>query len=243
MARLIQRWIPWLIVVAVVAAAYFYGRDYVKAHPQDVPWTPLALDDPIGRFSRAKLAALGDNPAQCRALLRAVDAADLAAPPLSAPPSCGYDDGMRLGSAPGEAEFAPPDLVTRCPVAAALLVWERQIVQPAAKRHFNSRVRRVDHGGSYSCRRIYGRREGAFSEHARANAVDITGFRLSDGRRVSVLEDWRSSAPEGAFLREVRDGACRLFATSLSPDYNAAHADHLHLDQAARGQSGWGVCR
>jgi hypothetical protein len=27
----------------------------------------------------------------------------------------------------------------------------------------------------------------------------------------------------------------------LSPDYNAAHRDHLHLDQAARG--GFTVCR
>jgi hypothetical protein len=41
----------------------------------------------------------------------------------------------------------------------------------------------------------------------------------------------------------VRDGACRLFATTLSPDYNAAHADHLHLDQANRGAGGWRACR
>ena len=46
-----------------------------------------------------------------------------------------------------------------------------------------------------------------------------------------------------AFLREVRDGACDLFATVLSPDYNAAHADHFHLDQAARGAIGWRGCR
>ena len=35
----------------------------------------------------------------------------------------------------------------------------------------------------------------------------------------------------------------RLFATVLSPDYNAAHRDHLHLDQAARGAWGWRACR
>ena len=40
----------------------------------------------------------------------------------------------------------------------------------------------------------------------------------------------------------LRDGACGLFATVLSPDYNAAHRDHFHLDQAARGRFG-GVCR
>nr|MBA3526869.1 extensin family protein [Sphingomonas sp.] len=46
-----------------------------------------------------------------------------------------------------------------------------------------------------------------------------------------------------AFLREVRDGACRLFPTVLSPDYNAAHRDHLHLDVANRGTAGWTLCR
>jgi hypothetical protein len=40
----------------------------------------------------------------------------------------------------------------------------------------------------------------------------------------------------------VRDGACRLFATVLSPDYNAAHRDHLHLDEAKRGAM-WRACR
>ena len=48
---------------------------------------------------------------------------------------------------------------------------------------------------------------------------------------------------EATFLREVRTGACDLFATVLSPDYNAAHRDHLHFDQADRGGTGWGLCR
>ena len=42
---------------------------------------------------------------------------------------------------------------------------------------------------------------------------------------------------------DVRDGACRLFSTVLSPGYNAAHADHLHLDQAERGKFGGRLCR
>ncbi|RZL73462.1 MAG: extensin, partial [Sphingomonas sp.] len=55
--------------------------------------------------------------------------------------------------------------------------------------------------------------------------------------------DWKGDDPKAAFLRDVRDGACQLFATTLSPDYNAAHADHLHLDQANRGSMGWRACR
>ena len=43
--------------------------------------------------------------------------------------------------------------------------------------------------------------------------------------------------------KQSRDGACRVFSTVLSPDYNAAHRDHLHLDTANRGPSGWRACR
>ena len=64
---------------------------------------------------------------------------------------------------------------------------------------------------------------------------------LEDGRRVSVLRDWKGDDEKAAFLRRARDEACSVFGTVLSPDYNAAHADHLHLDQAARGFGG--VCR
>ncbi|MBU1256939.1 MAG: extensin family protein, partial [Alphaproteobacteria bacterium] len=38
-------------------------------------------------------------------------------------------------------------------------------------------------------------------------------------------------------------GACDLFSTVLSPDYNKAHRDHFHLDQAERGATGWRACR
>ena len=51
--------------------------------------------------------------------------------------------------------------------------------------------------------------------------------------------DWtgegRAGAEGGAFLKRIRDGACRVFATVLTPDYNEAHKDHLHLDGASRG--------
>ncbi len=124
-------------------------------------------------------------------------------------------------------------------------MWEWNVVQPAALRHFGERVTRIDHLGSYNCRRLYGRESGDYSEHATADAVDIAGFRLSDGKRISVLNDWKEGddPATAAFLREVRDGACDLFSTVLSPDYNAAHADHFHLDQAERGESGWRACR
>ena len=74
-----------------------------------------------------------------------------------------------------------------------------------------------------------------------ANAIDIAGFVLVDGTRIAVVNDWQGEGDKARFLRAVRDGACRAFGTVLSPEYNEAHRDHFHLDQAARGLGG--VCR
>jgi hypothetical protein len=238
-----RRALAWLLFLVLLAAAGLYARDYVRRHPQDVPWTRLDLGDPVGLFTVRKLAALGDRPAQCRALLADAGNRDVPAPPRRGEAGCGYADGMRLSGDGRTVSFAPAGLITSCPVAAALVLFERDVLQPAARRHFGTRVSVIDHAGSYSCRRLYGRAEGGFSQHATADALDIIGFRLADGTQVGVVRDWRDAGPKGQFLRDVRDGSCRLFATVLSPDYNAAHADHLHLDQAKRGRIGWSLCR
>ena len=237
----------WLLLALLIAAALLGWREYqrlVREEPERFPWTPLSLADPIGDYTGRKLAALNSDPARCEALLGAVESGDRSVGARRGPePACGYDLGIELRPADSTAvRFSPGGLVTACPVAAALLLWERDVVQPAALRHLGARIARIDHFGSYACRRLYGRSEGAFSEHASANAVDIAGFRLASGRRISVLRDWSGDGPEAAFLRDVRSGACPLFATVLSPDYNAAHADHLHFDQAFRGAMGWRGC-
>ena len=242
-----------LLLFLLGVAAFFAWREYqrlVRDEPERFPWTPLSLSDPIGDYTGRKLAALNSDPARCEALLGAIGSGDrVVGARRGSDAACGYDLGIELRHAnPAALRFAPAGLITAYPVAAALVVWERDVVQPAAERLFGERVARVDHFGSYSCRRLYGRTEGAYSEHATANAVDIAGFRLASGRRISVLGDWPDASKDdagkdAAFLREVRSGACDLFATVLSPDYNAAHADHLHLDQAARGAMGWRGCR
>ena len=217
---------------------YFYARD----HPEDLPWTSLDLTQPVGAFTGRKLAGLGGEGPRCRALLEQAGVDFVAVPPRDAG-ECGYDDAVRLVSDGAlDIAYRPAGLATSCPVAAALALWEWHVVQPAALRHFGSPVAAIEHMGSYSCRRIYGRAEGAWSEHASANAVDVAGFRLKDGTRISVLGDW-DKGEKGTFLKDVRNGACGLFATVLSSDYNAAHRDHLHLDQAVRGEMGWRGCR
>ena len=124
----------------------------------------------------------------------------------------------------------------QCPLALALTRWSQTVVQPAAKHWFGQRVVQVESFGAYSCRNVIGRPSAAGnrSEHATANAVDIGGFILADGRRVSVKAGWAGSEKERAFFRQIRASACQRFQTVLSPDYNAAHHDHLHFDMGGR---------
>ena len=83
-------------------------------------------------------------------------------------------------------------------------------------------------GGGCACRSIAGGQRR--SQHASANALDIAGFRLQDGRRISVLRDWPGEGEAARFLRLVHEGACASFNVTLGPQYNAAHRDHLHVD-------------
>lgn len=157
-------------------------------------------------------------------------------------PDCGFSDGVRLSRQGRRSAYSPAPLVTSCPVAVALYLLERDVAGPAARRHFDRDLVSIDHAGSYSCRRIYGRSEGRYSAHSTADAVDITGFRLAGGERIGLLSGWQGSGRERAFLAEVRDGACTLFPTVLSPDYNEAHRDHFHLEQSSRNGFA-GPCR
>ncbi|MFT3977638.1 MAG: extensin family protein [Sphingomonas bacterium] len=117
----------------------------------------------------------------------------------------------------------------RCGEARAYAAWARNAVGPAAYQILGSELARIDSMGSYSCRNVAG--TGRRSGHAIANAIDVGGFVLKDGRRITILNDWNSPDPQvRQFLRVVHQSACKRFGTVLSPDYNAAHQNHLHLE-------------
>lgn len=229
-----------LLALAVTGALLLYALG--KSRPQDLPWTPFDLSQPIGLFTGQKLAGLTDDRAQCHALLKRAGVQYSAVPDRPGE-QCGYVDAVRLRPNAQQIGYRPADVAPSCPVVAALKLWEWDVVQPAALEYFGQGVRAIEHFGSYNCRRLYGRETGPFSEHATADAIDIAGFILEDGTRIRVLQDWKGGGAGAAFLHAVRDGACDLFSTTLSPDYNRAHADHLHFDQAERGALGASVCR
>ncbi len=125
----------------------------------------------------------------------------------------------------------------KCGLARTFTAWVRFAVAPAAAQLLGSPLARVETFGTYSCRGIIGNGAASalrMSEHGLANAVDVSGFVLADGRRVTIERDWRSGDPQvRQFLEAIHGSACRRFATVLSPDYNAAHYNHLHLDMGS----------
>jgi hypothetical protein len=225
-----------LLALLAAGAVVLAGMAWLRDHPQDNPWAPLDLRDPPGWATRLKLADLREDPAECRAVLTRSHVAFTALDPAGEG-ACRRDDRIVLPGLP----LAPARPRVTCALGAGLELWLASEVQPAARALLGSPVERIEHYGAYSCRRLYGRETGGWSEHATGNAIDVAAFVLADGRRVTVRGDWRGEGARAEFLHRVRAGACRIFGTVLSPDYNAAHSDHLHLDQAARGWGGF--CR
>jgi hypothetical protein len=119
----------------------------------------------------------------------------------------------------------------RCGLAEEFIGWTRNAVAPAAYQILGSRLMKVETFGTYACRNTIGAPTTRLSGHALANAVDVSAFILADGRRVSIQDGWRSDDAEvRRFLDVIHASACKRFGTVLSPDYNVAHHDHLHLE-------------
>lgn len=214
-----------LILVCLVTA-YGLSRLGYFEWPRD--YDPLALPDldaAPNLLTPLKLKLVDSSAENCRAAFARAGKPVTIEPTRTDTAQCIRQDTIKLA---GLSTATLRVEETRCAIAARLFMWEYNAVQPAARKYFNEPVTEILHFGSYSCRNIRG--SSATSEHATANAFDISGFRLRNGKLITLKQGWEDSQPESEFLREVRDGACDFFNVALSPDYNADHHDHLHVD-------------
>lgn len=148
--------------------------------------------------------------------------------------TCGAPQVVTYVRGPGKIGYSSSPLLT-CTMALALAQWET-IVQEEAQRIYGSRITRIDHLGTYSCREIAAY-PGWVSEHSYANAIDIGTFVLQNGRTIEVLRDFdigddEPKKPAGKFLRNVsrRANDEDVFSHVLTPFFNATHRNHFHLD-------------
>lgn len=216
--RLLHRFV---LIAGVFALASCGGREK--------PQSPRSSDNMTSQNARQCLAGLKSKSVRFAGL-----------------PNKSFDGGCRMIDTIKVMDFgiAATNMgAMTCPLASSFTDWARYAVAPAAKQYFGSPVVKIETMGTFNCRAIAGSRSGRLSEHAFANAIDLSAFVLRDGRRISVLNGWRGSPEERAFLRRLHQSACKRFGTVLGPDYNAAHANHFHLDMARSMRNGTSFCR
>tara|TARA_R110002110_G_scaffold4877_5_gene24681 strand:- start:7474 stop:8205 length:732 start_codon:yes stop_codon:yes gene_type:complete len=198
------------------------------------PFVPPDIRAAPNLVTGLKLRGLEGNYDVCMSVIRASGAKAHRDSISSDSPGCGMAHGLTLDRS---AISYGGGVRLTCPAAAALLMWERHTVIPAARK-LGSEVVRIRHYGTYSCRNVNHETNGKRSGHAAARAIDVAGFDLADGRRIMVEDHWDEDSAEGRFLAEVHDGACGLFSMVLGPGYNALHRNHFHFEMAR-----WGMCR
>lgn len=225
------------LLLALVLATVMVGWQVARRLPNVSDIWPLDLSKPGGWLLDRQLVDLRDDPALCRGILQRPHIEASAIPDAAPHAGCGWQTAVEVRKTAGARLSANP---ITCEMAAALALWMEHVVQPAASSLLGSRIAAVEHLGSYACRNIRGNPAFANhpSEHAAANALDVSAFRLADGRRITVLDDWGQETPAGHFLSRIHAGSCRYFRVAIGPAYNVAHRNHFHFD---RGR--WRACR
>ncbi|MEM1133204.1 MAG: extensin family protein [Pseudomonadota bacterium] len=238
--RRIKRW----SLAAPLAALLLSGCGaipQIAGRGNDAPARPASASSAASPASRI---AVNASTRQCHSALKKADVTFTPLPDRYLDGGCTQLGSVRMASLDlsrflrGGGELAVANLgPVTCPMAERFAGWAQYGAARAARQILGSDLVRIETMGSYSCRRIAGSLR--LSQHAHANAIDVSAFVLADGRRISVKQGWNGSRKEREFLRTVHKSACKRFGTVLGPEFNAAHRDHFHLDMAQNN----GYCR
>jgi hypothetical protein len=224
--RILSKLLLVLILLVAVVGGFWFGLI-----PQRwSPFSPISLDERPSLLVDPRLSVLRFDSELCQAILKEpyIDASPV--PDRVTGDNCGWTNAVKFTRV-GGAEIGVEPLT--CEAAVALTLWVQHEVQPLAREMYGQQVVRLGDMGTYSCRDIVGNPlwKGVRSEHASANAIDVSGFTFADGRTITLLRDWNRRGKDGVFLREVHRRACRYFRVALGPDFNKAHANHFHFDR------------
>jgi len=202
------------------------------------PFAPLSVNDPPNIITKYKLRRLDNNPEACLSVLdRANEAGDISFVRVAnMSGTCPLTSPVRVQNF-GTVSLSSSFLAS-CRLALSSTMFVSQVAKPQAEAQLGSELVGINHLGSYACRNVYNQKEGRLSEHATAEALDVAGFRLADGRVITVLKAWKQEGNDGHFIRDIFNKSCPYFGNSIGPDYNAAHANHFHL-----GMNWFGFCR
>ena len=136
------------------------------------------------------------------------------------------------------SEPGAPTEYLDCRLALALLAWAPRLRAQGvvSLTHYSMYRQDAVVGGTHKP-----------SAHATGMAIDVGSLQLRDGRALHVLTDWkqrtrgrdpcqhtRRDSENGRMLRALVCDAAehQLFQTVLTPHYDDAHANHVHLEVA-----------
>jgi hypothetical protein len=224
--------------------------------PRDIPRASAVIDEPIplprprpvppvpDGLNNLGVPSMGAGPepqppTACYQALTGDLAVAEPMPPIVQPNSCDALDVVRLSAVRIDRRriTLTPPVTLRCPMATTLATWMRDDVVPLAES-LGAAFSGFDNYDSFECRgrnRIVGAKT---SEHGRANAIDIRGIVLADGRRLALTD------PEvnREFRENMRTSACARFTTVLGPGSDGYHESHIHVDLAER-RGGYRLCQ
>ena len=178
---------------------------YAQAETGDAPSVPdrnpfRAKSPATAEQPAAKPALPGDQPTvawsddeiaaaklDCAKLLSSVTLDYQPLPPLKEG-ICGAPAPILVKSIAGVA--IEPSATMTCALASGVATWISKTLQPQAKAMLGTQVVKLHNASSYACRNRYGGETTPLSEHALANALDVSEFVFASGETVTVLASW-----------------------------------------------------
>ncbi len=144
----------------------------------------LPSDQPTVAWSEDEVAAA---KADCAKLLSGVALEYQPLPPLKEG-ICGAPAPILVKSIGGVA--IEPAATMTCALASGVATWISKTLQPEAQAMLGTRVVKLHNATSYACRNRYGGETTPLSEHALANALDVSEFVFASGETATVLASW-----------------------------------------------------
>ena len=176
--------------------------------------------------------SLPPDEAACRRTLRDLGAAFAEAEPIDGPEGCSAAHPLTVSKLADDVVLTPEAVLT-CTMAEAAARFVRDHAAPLVRKEFGASLAGIEQASAFVCRPRRGTQK--LSEHAFANALDVSALRLDDGTRIEVRAHDAAREPRRTrLLAALRKAACGPFATVLGPGSDADHADHFHFDMAKR---------
>jgi hypothetical protein len=212
-----------------------------KDAPSQANVAPRAAPPPSGGTEApagGAESAGSETPSPCQARLNDIAVAH-PLPPINSG-QCTADDVVRLESVigkEGQRITLAPAATLRCPMAESVVHWVRDEVAPTAL-DFGAALKSLFVDTSFECRSRNHVAGAKLSEHGHANAIDLRGFLLANGRTVVLTDD----AVNKEARERLRQTACTRFTTVLGPGSDGYHENHIHLDVVER-RGGYRICQ